>query len=207
VPAMFRHAFRLREFAYPANLLTLARLLMLPTVIRSLRQPDGRWRALGVLGVAMLTDALDGPVARRRHEVSALGKVLDPIVDKIMINTMAVTLSQTRGFPWWATGLLFARDLGILVGAALVYRRRAELTIAHPTGKATTLALTAAMLCYIGDGDRSGRPALYLALLPFLVSVAVYGRQFWRYVMRGMREDELRYVPRTDRSRRRMGYS
>jgi CDP-diacylglycerol--glycerol-3-phosphate 3-phosphatidyltransferase len=152
----------------------------------------------------MLTDALDGPLARHRNEVSALGKVLDPIADKIMINATALTLSQTRGFPWWATGLLFVRDLGILGGAALVYRRRAEITLAHPTGKVTTLAMTAAMLCYIGDGERSGRPVLYLALVPFLASMAIYSRQFWRYLMR---EDGLRYVPGTDRPRRRMGYS
>jgi CDP-diacylglycerol--glycerol-3-phosphate 3-phosphatidyltransferase len=204
VPTLFRHAFRLREFVYPANLLTLARLLMLPAAIRSIGQPDGRGRALGIMAIAMLTDALDGPVARHRNEVSALGKVLDPIADKIMINAMALRLSQTRGFPWWATGLLVARDLGIVVGAALVYRRRAEITLAHPTGKATTLALTAAMLCYIGDGERSGRPMLYVALLPFVASMAVYLQQLWRYLMR---ENELRYAPGTDRPRRRMGYS
>jgi len=185
---LFRHTIRMREFAYPANLLTLARLLMLPTAIHAMWQPDGRGRALGILGIAMLTDALDGPLARHRNEVSGLGKVLDPIADKIMINATALTLSQTRGFPWWATGLLFARDLGILVGAALVYRRRAQITLAHPTGKLSTLALTVAMLCYIGDGERSGRPALYVALLPFLASMAIYGRQFWRYLMR---EDAL----------------
>ena len=53
MPARFRHAFQLREFLYPANLLTLARLLMLPAAIRYMAQPDGRWRALGVFGVAM----------------------------------------------------------------------------------------------------------------------------------------------------------
>jgi CDP-diacylglycerol--glycerol-3-phosphate 3-phosphatidyltransferase len=183
LPAKFRHAFDLRELAYPANLLTLARLLMLPAAIRYLRQPNKRWRALGILGVAMLTDALDGPVARRRQEVSPLGKALDPIVDKIMIDVTAITLSQTRGFPWWATGLLLLRDLGIVLGSALLYRRRAEITMAHPAGKATTLALTGAMLLYTADGSRSGRPALYAALAPFLLSMAVYARQFWRLMM------------------------
>ena len=180
VRAKFRHAFQLREFNYPANLLTFARLLMLPAAIRYLRQPDGRWRALSVMAIAMFTDVLDGPVARRRHEVSSLGKVLDPIADKIMIDATALTLSQTRGFPWWATGLLFVRDIGIVLGSALVYRRRAEITIAHPSGKATTLALTAAMLLYTADGERSGRPALYAALLPFLASLVVYSWQFWQ---------------------------
>lgn len=182
--AKFRHAFHIREFAYPANLLTFARLLMLPGVLRYIREPAGRWHALSLLAIAMLTDALDGPVARRRREVSPLGKVLDPIADKIMIDLTALTLSRTREFPRWATALLFARDLGIILGSMLLYRRRAEITIAHPAGKATTLALTGAMLLYVADGPRSGRPALYAAFVPFLLSLVVYGRQF-RQKMRG----------------------
>ncbi len=173
---------RLREILYPANLLTLARVLMLPAAIHYLRRPDGRWRALGVFGMAMATDVLDGPVARMRHEVSPLGKVIDPIADKLMIDVTAVALSQTHGFPWWASGLLLARDAAIVLGSALAYRRHAGINMAHPTGKATTLALSAAMLLYLADGPRSGRPALYAALVPFGASLVVYGRKFVRAV-------------------------
>jgi CDP-diacylglycerol--glycerol-3-phosphate 3-phosphatidyltransferase len=178
VPAKYRDAFKLREFLYPANLLTLARLLMLPAAIRYMRQPDGRWRSMAVFGIAMATDVLDGPVARMRHEVSSLGKVLDPIADKLMINTTAIALSQTREFPWWATGLLITRDLAILLGGMLLYRRHAHISVAHPAGKITTVALAAAMLLYLADGPRSGRPALYAALVPFGASLVVYGKKF-----------------------------
>lgn len=182
--AKFRYAFHPREFVYPANLLTLARLLMLPAALRYMHQPDSQWRAIGIFGVAMITDVLDGPVARMRHEVSPLGKVLDPLADKLMIDLTALTLSRTRGFPWWATALLLARDLAIILGGMLVYRRRAEITVAHPAGKVTTVALTAAMLLYTADGERTGRPALYVAMVPFLASMFVYGRQFLHKIMR-----------------------
>ena len=178
MPAKFRNAFELREFIYPANLLTLARLLMLPAAIHYMRREDGRWRALGIFGVAMATDVLDGPVARMRHEVSPLGKVLDPIADKLMIDTTAIILSQTRGFPWWVTGMLLARDLALLLGSLLVYRRHAEISIADSAGKATTVALAGAMILYLADGPRSGKPALYAALLPFGASLVVYARKF-----------------------------
>jgi CDP-diacylglycerol--glycerol-3-phosphate 3-phosphatidyltransferase len=184
VPAQFRDAFQLHEFTYPANLLTLARLLMLPAALRYMRHPEDRWRALGVFGLAMVTDVLDGPVARMRHEVSPLGKILDPLADKLTINASAITLSRTRGFPWWATGLLIARDLAIILGGALVYRRRAEITVAHPAGKAATVALTAAMLLYTADGERSGRPALYVAMVPLAISIAVYGKTFLQLALR-----------------------
>lgn len=176
---------RLRELLYPSNLLTVARLLMLPAALRAMCHPEGRWRALSTLGIAMLTDVLDGPIARRRNEVSPLGQILDPIADKLMIDATAITLSSTRGFPWWATGALLFRDLGILLGGLLVLRRRDRITLAHPSGKLTTAALTGAMLLYIADGPRSGRPALYAALLPFASSMVVYMRSFLRLMRAG----------------------
>ena len=176
--AKLRDAFHPREFIYPANLLTLARLVLLPFALYYMRREDGRWRALGIFGGAMATDKLDGPVARMRQEVSPLGKLLDPIADKLMIDAAAVTLSQTRQFPWWATGLLLARDLAILLGSLLVYRRHAQISVADPAGKATTVALAGAMILYLADGPRSGKPALYLALLPFGASLVVYARKF-----------------------------
>jgi CDP-diacylglycerol--glycerol-3-phosphate 3-phosphatidyltransferase len=182
MPAKLRHAFAPREFAYPANLLTLSRLLLLPFAIYYMRREDGRWRALGIFGGAMATDMLDGPVARMRHEVSPLGQVLDPIADKLMIDAAAITLSQTRAFPWWATGLLLARDLAILLGSLFVYRRHAQISVADPAGKATTVALAGAMILYLADGPRSGKPALYLALLPFGASLVVYARKFVQVV-------------------------
>ncbi|HWQ15938.1 MAG TPA: CDP-alcohol phosphatidyltransferase family protein [Roseiflexaceae bacterium] len=178
--ARLRHAFKLREFIYPANLLTIARLLMLPAAVRAMLHPEQRWRALGILGAAMATDAVDGALARRRHEVSPLGKLLDPLADKLMINATALALTRARGFPWWAAALLIGRDVAIILGGALIYRRRAELAEAHLAGKATTLSLTLAMLLYIADGERSGRPALYASLAPFLLSFVVYARKFWR---------------------------
>jgi CDP-diacylglycerol--glycerol-3-phosphate 3-phosphatidyltransferase len=178
--ARLRHAFKLRELTYPANLLTIARLLMLPAAIRAILNPEQRWRALGILSVAMATDAVDGTLARRRQEVSPLGKFLDPVADKLMINATALALTRARGFPWWAVALLIGRDIAIVLGGAAIYRRRAEIVMAERSGKATTLGLTVAMLLYIADGPRSGRPALLLSLIPFAISIVVYARKLLR---------------------------
>ena len=167
-----------RELRYPANLLTLSRLILLPPTIHFLRQPNRERAALACLAIAMLTDAFDGEVARRRGEVSQLGEILDPIADKLLIDCTAITLSQTRGFPWWATGLIIFRDLGILAAGLLVLRRRAQITTAKSSGKLTTLALTLAALLYIADGERSGRPVLYAAMVPFTLSFVQYGLAF-----------------------------
>lgn len=178
LPAKLRDAFHPREFCYPSNLLTIVRLLLLPLTIAYLRRPEQKRRALFWMGTAMLTDAIDGPLARYRGEVSRLGEILDPLADKLVLNATAITLSQTRSFPWWITGMILLRDITIVLAALLIYRRQAHITPARITGKATTVALTAAVLLYTADGPRSGKPALYVAMVPFSLSIWQYGRRF-----------------------------
>jgi CDP-diacylglycerol--glycerol-3-phosphate 3-phosphatidyltransferase len=169
-----------RELLYPSNLLTLGRLLLVAPTLTLLARPHRRREALICLALAMLTDAVDGPIARARGEVSRLGELLDPIADKLLVDGAAIILSRTRGFPWWATGLLLFRDLGILAAATLLIRRRSQVTTAASAGKLTTAMLTLAALLYLADGPRSGKPALYLALVPFGLSFVQYGRRFLR---------------------------
>lgn len=176
--ARLRDAFHIREVLYPSNVLTYARLLLLPSTLRALWKPQGSRRALLLMLIAMATDAVDGPIARMRGEESSLGQILDPIADKLVLDATAFTLSRRRGFPWWITGLLIFRDIGILLGALLVYRRKSHITLSQSAGKATTVALTAAALCYTADGPRSGRPVLLAALVPFVISFWQYGRRF-----------------------------
>jgi phosphatidylglycerophosphate synthase len=169
-----------RELLYPSNLLTIGRLLLVAPTLLLLRRPDRRRAALICLGLAMFTDAVDGPIARARGEVSRLGELLDPVADKLLIDGTAVILSRTRGFPWWVTGLLLFRDIGILAAAALLIRRRSQVTTAASAGKLTTAMLTLSALLYLADGPRSGRPVLLAAMVPFGVSFVQYGRRFLR---------------------------
>jgi CDP-diacylglycerol--glycerol-3-phosphate 3-phosphatidyltransferase len=176
----FRDLIQPRELLYPSNLLTISRLLLLPATIYYMQRNDRRQRALVLLALTMLTDALDGPIARRRGEVSKLGQILDPIADKVLIDSAAVMLSRTRGFPWWATGLLIFRDAGILLAGFVVLRRKAHITTAASSGKLTTLAMTLVALLYLAGGPRWGKPALYAALIPFGFSFVEYGWRFWK---------------------------
>ncbi|NTV64537.1 MAG: CDP-alcohol phosphatidyltransferase family protein [Oscillochloris sp.] len=171
-----------RELLYPSNLLTLSRLLLLPPTLMFLSRPERRREALACLALTMLTDAVDGPLARSRGEVSRLGELLDPVADKLLLDSTAIMLSRTRGFPWVVTGLLLFRDIGILLAAIVVLGKRAKITTAQSSGKATTVGLTAATLCYIADGPRSGKPTLYLAMIPFGISFVQYGARFIRLI-------------------------
>ncbi len=172
--------FHPEELLYPSNVLTLSRLLLILPILRCLRHPERRYRALAYIAVAMLTDVLDGPLARSRNEVSKLGKFLDPLADKVLLNVTAVTLSQTGRMPWWITGLILARDSGILITGLLVYRRHDHITPSLTIGKITTIALTTGLLLYIADGERSGKPAMLVWLAVGIFSVVQYSWRFAR---------------------------
>lgn len=184
--------FHWREWLYPSNLLTLGRLLLLVPTLRYLQQPDKHWHALACFHLAMLTDALDGPVARKRHEVSQLGALIDPIADKLLIDSTALMLVRTRGFPRWMTTLLLLRDGGILLAALLVLRHTAQITPARSAGKISTVAMTSTLIGYMADGPRTGRPLLYVALVPFLLSFVQYGHHFVRLMREQQRAREHR---------------
>src|SRR6202165_2086235 len=111
------------------NLLTIVRMALIPVFV-SLLFYQKFVLALAVFLLAGITDGLDGLLARRFHQQSPLGRILDPIADKMMLVTSFVVLSM-RGvypipvpkhlpIPFWVTITVISRDVFILVGAAAI---------------------------------------------------------------------------------------
>jgi len=110
-----------------ANLLTGLRLVLVPAFGWLLLHEggrDGSWRlgAAVVFVIAGLTDRFDGQLARRRHLVTDLGKIADPIADKALTGTALVGLSVLGDLPWWVTAVVLAREIGITVLRFVVIR-------------------------------------------------------------------------------------
>lgn len=111
------------------NLLTIIRMALIPVFV-SLLFYQRFLLALGVFVIAGITDGLDGLLARRFHQQSPLGRILDPIADKMMLVTSFVVLSMRNVFPtplpkhlpipFWVTITVISRDVFILVGAAAI---------------------------------------------------------------------------------------
>lgn len=103
------------------------------------RSIDG-W-AIAVLAVAGASDFLDGYLARRLGQTSALGRVLDPAADRLLTIVVVLGLAWRDIIPWWLVGVLLARD--VLMGAALLWARRRGGGTATVTflGKSATFAL------------------------------------------------------------------
>src|SRR5213080_4904869 len=111
------------------NVLTIFRMALIPVFVSLLFYQRFVW-ALVAFVVAGITDGLDGLFARRFHQQSPLGRILDPIADKLMLVTSFVVLSM-RGvyptpvpkhlpIPFWVTITVISRDVFILVGAAAI---------------------------------------------------------------------------------------
>lgn len=102
-----------------ANLFTLVRLLLAPVVIQAIL--DGRHvAALAIFAAAAATDYLDGAAARRFGWATQAGAYLDPIADKVLLSGVFLALAAARLVPWWLVGIIFGRDLFILLGVTTV---------------------------------------------------------------------------------------
>ena len=110
----------LSQFRSTPNLLTLARLFLLPFLVIEIL--DGRMGvAFALFALAGLSDGLDGLVARRWGQHTRLGLYLDPIADKLMLSTLFLVLTHVGLIPRYVTVLVFSRDLGILLIATLLF--------------------------------------------------------------------------------------
>ncbi len=98
-----------------ANRLTLARIFLTPLVAVVMLSTWRGWEAasLALIGIAALTDLLDGKLARRANEVTALGAMLDPIADKFFISTIFICLVARGLSPAWIAIVIVGREFAV----------------------------------------------------------------------------------------------
>jgi CDP-diacylglycerol--glycerol-3-phosphate 3-phosphatidyltransferase len=102
----------------PANLLTAARIVLVPVFVVMVvvsEMAESAWRIAACLTfcVASATDFADGWIARRYELVTSFGKVADPIADKALTGSALVLLSAYGELSWWVTGLILVREWGV----------------------------------------------------------------------------------------------
>jgi cardiolipin synthase len=136
---------RLNPFRTAPNLLTLLRICLAPFLVDAIL--EGRFALSFCLFVAAgLTDALDGLLARMLKQRTMLGQYLDPVADKLLLSTIFLVLMHEKLIPTMVTVLVFGRDVGILLVAAILYaavgRREFKPSI---FGKANTVAQVCAV--------------------------------------------------------------
>lgn len=134
------------------NVVTAIRLLCIPVFVWLLLRPDHRgwYPAALLLGALGATDGVDGFVARRFDQVSTVGKVLDPIADRLLLGVAAITTIVLGAVPLWVGVAAIAREGVVAVGFTIVAAlggRRLDVSVA---GKAGTFGLMAALPLFVG---------------------------------------------------------
>ncbi|MGY1745686.1 CDP-diacylglycerol--glycerol-3-phosphate 3-phosphatidyltransferase [Blastococcus sp. SYSU D00695] len=134
------------------NALTVLRLAVVP-VFAVLLLTDGglddsqRIWAMLFFGAAIITDRYDGLIARRTGQVTEFGKLADPIADKALTGTALVGLSVLELLPWWVTGVIVLREVGVTLLRFWVIRH--GVIAASRGGKAKTVVQALAIGLYI----------------------------------------------------------
>jgi cardiolipin synthase len=136
---------RFHRYRTAPNLLTLLRICLAPFLVAAILERHFAV-SFGLFVAAGLTDALDGLLARLLKQRSMLGEYLDPVADKLLLSTLFLVLMHMALIPVTVTVLVFGRDVGILVVAAILYAATGRREFSPSLlGKANTLAQVAAV--------------------------------------------------------------
>ena len=174
------------------NSLSVTRIFLVPLlVVVLLTKFEGRM-ILGVrkelvgaaiFGIASLTDWLDGYLARRRGQVTALGQFIDPFADKLLTIAAFISLVQMDLAPAWMVAIIIGREFAVTALRALAHARGVSMP-ASPLGKLKMASQVVAILALILGDDHLrgffliGQIALWVVVLTALVSAVDYFRRF-----------------------------
>ncbi len=126
------------------NVLSVIRLVFIPVFLWLLATEQYAW-ALIVVVVSSLTDFVDGYIARRFNQISRVGQLLDPAVDRLFIFSTLIGLAWQNFLPWWLVIVIVLRDVALLVlGVVLANHGYGPLPV-HHLGKVATFALLFAL--------------------------------------------------------------
>lgn len=151
--------FKFKEFLYLSNLLSLSRIfIMIPMWYYYSRYSEtgsnfDYYTVILLVLVGGLTYFLDGYLARKRNEITELGKILDPICDKIGLAIMAIIMYFYADFPIWVIGIMVGRDILILIGAGLLINKIDEVPSSEWPGKVTSTIISFLFLAYVAEWD------------------------------------------------------
>ena len=172
-----------KKLNFPTILTILRMILVVPFLI--FLMVGWYWPALVIFVVAAVTDKIDGDMARKRKQVTDLGKFLDPLADKMLVNSAFLALAVMGIVPVWAFALILWRDFAV-DGIRMMIARNGETVAASMWGKLKTttqmVALVALMLNLIiasGILATVGTVLLHLALGLTLYSGADYLIKGW----------------------------
>jgi CDP-diacylglycerol--glycerol-3-phosphate 3-phosphatidyltransferase len=181
-----------------ANKVTILRILFIPffvvEVLYYVKTGNELHRVVALLtfAVASICDGVDGYIARRYHQISELGMILDPLADKLLLVSAVVILSFDHGpllgqFPMWFGGTIIGRDILLTLGMGVIQMTVGKVRVRpRLLGKVATVLQMAAVLWLLLKWDRGWtEPATVIVAASAAITTGVSGLL---YVYDGVRQ-------------------
>ena len=146
----FKH-WKKEIFSIP-NLLSLFRIVLIPvyiTIYLGARDQDDYYMAAGILAVSCLTDMIDGKIARHFNMITNVGKILDPLADKLTQFALILCISLRHPVLWFVVGLFFIKEIFQLIGCSIGLRKGLTMTGSLLPGKICTTVLFISLIAMV----------------------------------------------------------
>jgi CDP-diacylglycerol--glycerol-3-phosphate 3-phosphatidyltransferase len=172
--------FSKQEIFTLSNLLSAIRLFLIIPIwilMDNLELPWVRYSVAGLCLVAAVTDVLDGYFARKHHQTTEFGKIIDPVADKIVVGGVVLKLFLLGTLPGHYLLMIIGRDLIILIGGIFVAKKIGRVLPSNVLGKITVILISIVlilMLLQIGPLTIVFRGFYYSSILLIFVSLIAY---------------------------------
>ena len=164
-----------------SNGLSVTRIVLLPFTLAAI-QRDNLVAAFVLIVASVLSDFFDGYFARRLNQISRLGKILDPVVDKVSIDAILIALAYLKGLPVWIPVAVIGRDLITLFAGLFVMGNARTILGSDLTGKIATNSLWAMIVVHLLSIGFLKVPSILFALICVCISLSRYAFRAWRAV-------------------------
>lgn len=167
-----------------SNVVSLSRIvLVVPAGYSLLTEfPHHRLWSAGFILLAIATDFIDGYLARKLHQVTDIGKIIDPLADKIVVGIFSVCLLVTGDLPLWFVVAVLGRDVLIVLGGVYVKQQKGIVTQSNMTGKVAVNIIALAILLSTLNVESLALLRLiliWLSVLFMVLSMAIYTRRLF----------------------------
>jgi cardiolipin synthase len=167
------------------NVMSLLRLASVPVFV-ALFVSGSEEAAVVIIAIGSSSDFFDGYIARRTHSVTELGKLLDPLADRVLIVALAIALVATDILPFWLAAAVVIRDVLVLSLWPVIDRRSLQRIRVNFIGKSATAALlfglgmlawSATTFPFQRSFDETGIVFVWMGAALYWVAGLIYGRE------------------------------
>ena len=160
-----------------SNVISIIRLILIAPA-GYLLWTGHNYIAAGIAAFCYISDLTDGYLARKYNLITELGKIIDPLADKLFVGIISVLLAMQQRIPWWFLIFILARDLVIFAGGMYIKAKKGVVLPSNYPGKVAVSAIAAAMMAGTLDAFVVRDVFIYMACAMMLISLLVYAQRF-----------------------------